>query len=402
MASEQEVIRGQTVLRSARFALTGHAPTMKAVVTIGNGGLDMLEYRDVPVPRPGPGEVLLQVLAAGVNTTEINTRLGWYSSSVTASTANAAEADGKKALTREDDGGWSAPTPFPLIQGTDCCGRVVEVAPGGDGSLSGRRVLVRPCMRPLGFGSLETIWMASDFDGAFAQFVKVPASEVFAVDCDLSDAELGAVPCSYGTAENMLQRAGVAGAEHVVISGASGGVGSAAVQLAKRRGAAVTAVAGRAKTEQVRALGADRVIDRDDDIVAALGERSVDVVVDNVSGPAFGGLLDVLRRGGRYVSSGAIGGPLVTFDKRTFYLKDLTLIGCTAWDEPVFPALISYLERGEVRPLVAKTFPLERIADAQREFLEKRHVGNFVLIPPPGSALHRREAQVAHRRPGRI
>ena len=93
-------------------------------------------------------------------------------------------------------------------------------------------------------------------------------------------------------------------------------------------------------------------------------------------------LLDVLKSGGRYVSSGAIAGRIVTLDKRTFYLKDLTLIGCTAWDEPVFPDLISYLERGEVRPLVAKTFPLERIADAQREFLEKKHVGNFVLIPP--------------------
>ena len=112
----------------------------------------------------------------------------------------------------------------------------MEVAPGGDESLIGRRVLVRPCMRPLGFGSMESIWMASDFDGAFAQFVKVPASEVFAVECDLSDVELGAIPCAYGTAENMLHRAGVTGAEHVVVTGASGGVGSAAVQLAKRRG----------------------------------------------------------------------------------------------------------------------------------------------------------------------
>ena len=95
------------------------------------------------------------------------------------------------------------------------------------------------------------------------------------------------------------------------------------------------------------------------------------------------GVLKVLRRGGRYVSSGAIGGPLVTLDLRTFYLKDLRLIGCTAWDEPVFPNLVGYIERGEIRPLIAKTFPLERIADAQREFLQKHHVGNFVLIPPP-------------------
>jgi NADPH:quinone reductase-like Zn-dependent oxidoreductase len=151
----------------------------------------------------------------------------------------------------------------------------------------------------------------------------------------------------------------------------------------KRRGATVTAIAGKAKMEQVRSIGSDRVVARGDDVVASLGENSVDVVVDNVAGPAFGGLLKVLKRGGRYVSSGAIAGPLVTFDVRTFYLKDLTLIGCTAWDEPVFPNLISYIERGELRPLVAKTFPLERIADAQREFLEKKHFGNFVLIPPP-------------------
>jgi NADPH:quinone reductase-like Zn-dependent oxidoreductase len=238
-------------------------------------------------------------------------------------------------------------------------------------------------MRQSGFQSMDNIWMGSDFDGAFAQFVKVPAGEVFAVDCDWSDAELGTIPCAYGTAENMVHRAKVCKEDNVLVAGASGGVGSAVVQLVKRRGATVTAIAAKAKTEQVLSIGADRVIDRDDDIVASLGETSVDVVIDNVAGPTFGDLLKVLKRGGRYVSSGAIGGPLVTLDMRTFYLKDLTLIGCTAWDEPVFPNLISYIERGELRPLVAKILPLDRIADAQREFLEKKHVGNFVLIPPP-------------------
>lgn len=247
----------------------------------------------------------------------------------------------------------------------------------------GSRVLVRSCMRRLGFESMENIWMASDFDGAFAQFVKVPATEVFAVNCGWSDAELGTIPCAYGTAENMVHRAQVGEGDHVLVAGASGGVGSAVVQLVKRRGATVSAIAGKAKIAQVKSIGADRVIARGEDVVASIGENTVDVVVDNVAGPAFGDLLKVLKRGGRYASSGAIGGPLVTLDMRTFYLKDLTLVGCTAWDEPVFPNLISYIERDELRPLVAKTFPLERIADAQREFLEKKHVGNFVLIPPP-------------------
>ena len=370
------------VRKQDRFDPDDGQKTMKAVVTCGNGGYEKLQCREVPLPALDSGEVLLHVLAAGVNNTEINTRVGWYSSSVTTGTEDAATA-GEQAVTDRADGGWNETTPFPFIQGTDCCGRIVAVAPGGDESTIGSRVLVRACMRPHGFESMENIWMGSDFDGAFAQFVKVPAEEVFAVDCDWSDAELATIPCAYGTAENMVHRSTVSEDEHVLVTGASGGVGSAVLQLAKRRGATVTAIAGKAKMEQVLALGAHRVIDRDDDVVDLLGENAVDVVIDNVAGPSFGGLLKVLKRGGRYASSGAIGGPLVTLDMRTFYLKDLTLIGCTAWDEPVFPNLISYIERGELRPLAAKIFPLERIADAQREFLEKNHVGNFVLIPPP-------------------
>jgi NADPH:quinone reductase-like Zn-dependent oxidoreductase len=365
-----------------RFDPVDWTKTMKAVVTAGNGGYDKLQCRVVRLPTLEPGEVLLQVLAAGVNNTEINTRVGWYSSSVTTGTDDAAAAEEQQA-TAKADGGWNEATPFPFIQGTDCCGRIVAVAPDGDESTIGARVLVRACMRPWGFESMENIWMGSDFDGAFAQFVKVPAGEVFAVDCGWSDAELGTIPCAYGTAENMVHRVNVCEGEHVLVAGASGGVGSAAVQLAKRRGATVTAIAARPKREEVFSIGADRVIDRNANVVTQLGENSVDVVVDNVAGAAFGGMLNVLKRGGRYVSSGAIGGPLVTLDTRTFYLKDLTLIGCTAWDEPVFRNLISYIERGEIRPLVAKIFQLERIADAQREFLEKKHVGNFVLVPPP-------------------
>ena len=363
-----------------RFDITNCTSTMKAVVTTGNGGYDKLVYRDVPVPVPGPGEVLIKVLAAGVNNTEINTRLGWYSSSVTTSTETAAKDADVDARARAD-GGWDKPTPFPFIQGTDCCGRVVTAHDAADGHLVGRRVLVRACMRPLGFGSLENIWMASDFDGAFAEFVKVPASEVFPVDCNWTDAELATIPCAYGTAENMLHRASLGSGERVLITGASGGVGSAAIQLARRRGARIVAVTSKDKADVVKDLGCDVVLERGQDIVAVLGESSIDLVVDNVAGPQFGDMPKLLRRGGRYVSSGAIGGPLVRFDMRDFYLKDLTFFGCTAWDEPVFPNLVSYIERGEIRPLLAATFPLAQIADAQREFLRKQHIGNFVLIP---------------------
>jgi NADPH:quinone reductase-like Zn-dependent oxidoreductase len=331
---------------------------MKAVLTMGNGGFEQLVYCDVPMPKLGEGEVLVKVLAAGVNNTEINTRIGWYSG-----------------------GGWHIPTPFPFIQGTDCCGVVTQVAHSHDSHLLEQRVLIRSCMRPHGFDNMINIWMGSDFNGAFAQYVKVPANEVFPINSSWTDAELGSIPCSYGSAENMVQRARVQAGDHVLVAGASGGVGSAVVQLAKIRGARVTAIAGATKTDHVRALGADHVVDRECDLVNELGEESVDVVIDNVGGPHFAGELVTLKRGGRYASSGAIGGPMVDLDLRTMYLKDVTLIGCTAWDEPVFPSLISYIETNALRPLVAKSFALSEIVAAQQEFLEKNHVGKFVLIP---------------------
>jgi len=367
-----------------RFDMTNCNKTMKAVVTNSNGGYEQLQFRDVPVPVPESGEVLLQVLAAGVNNTEINTRLGWYSSTVTTGTKSLSQNEKEKSTAKEKaDGGWNEETPFPFIQGTDCCGRVVATAPGGDDSLIGLRVLVRACIRTSGWDSMENIWMASDFDGAFAQYVRVPEMEVFPVECDWSDAELGTIPGADGTAENMLHRTGVSGGEHVLVAGASGGVGSAAVQLAKRRGAYVTAIAGKNKMEQVQSIGADRVIARGENIAGRLGEKSVDVVVDNVAGEDFGAMMAVLKRGGRYTSSGAIGGPLVNLDMRTLYLKDITMFGCTAWDEPVFPNLVSYIERGEIRPLLARVFSLDQIEQAQREFIDKKHVGKLVLIPPP-------------------
>ncbi|MEI8238462.1 MAG: zinc-binding dehydrogenase [Actinomycetota bacterium] len=358
---------------------SGLPATMKAVVTTGTGGYARLDFRDVPVPQLSPGDVLLRVLAAGVNNTDVNLRLGWYSSAVSHGTATLAAASPSAPL---GDAGWSGDSPFPLVQGADCCGRVVAVGSPSDGGLLGARVLVRSCMRTNGFGSMDTVWLGSDIDGAFAQYVKVPASEVFAVRSDWTDVELATVPCAYATAENMLQRAGLVAGEHVLVTGASGGVGSAVVQLARRRGAFVSAIASHSKWSAVEALGAQRLLDRADDVVAALGAGSVDLVVDNVAGPGFAAMPHALRRGGRYVTSGAIAGPIVSLDLRDLYLRDIALIGCTAWDEPVFPQLVSYIEAGEIRPVVAGVFALADIAEAQRTFLLKAHVGNFVLVPP--------------------
>ena len=353
---------------------------MMAVVTTGNGGYEKLDYRSVPVPQIARHEVLIAVRAAGVNNTEINTRLGWYSATVTDGT-DAFDDVQSQAQIHKADGGWNEATPFPIIQGTDCCGEVVAIGDESAAPLLGRRVLVRACMRVHGFDAPDNIWMASDFDGAFADYVKVPASEVFVVECDWSDVELATIPCAYATAETMLARAECGAGEHVLVTGASGGVGSAAVQLAKRRGAHVSAVTSAKKAQAVKEIGADEVIVRSDDQGLCLAEQQFDLAVDNVAGADFPLILKALRRGGRYVSSGAIAGPIVSLDMRDLYLKDIRLIGTTAWDEPVFGNLIRYIEAGEIRPLVAKTYPLAEIAKAQEAFSRKDFVGNFVLIP---------------------
>lgn len=356
--------------------------TMHAVLLNGHGGLDQLEYRtDVAVPRPGPGEVLIRVAAAGVNNTDINTRIGWYSKSVGQPTGSGG-ADGF-ADVDDADATWSGrPMEFPRIQGADCCGYIVAVGHDVARSRIGERVLVRNMLRSyVDYRPYECWTFGSECDGAFAQFAVAPARETHPVVCDWSDVELASVPCAYSTAENMLHRVGLA-AETVLITGASGGVGSAAVQLAGRRGATVIAACSAAKADEVRTLGADRVLDRGSDLVAALGEGSIDVVVDLVGGEQWAAFLDILRRGGRYVTAGAIAGPIAQIDLRTLYLKDLTLMGCTFQEDEVFANLISYIEAGEIRPHVAEVFPLQEIGRAQEDFLGKRHTGKIVLGIP--------------------
>ena len=362
--------------------MTNLPQTMHAVHLTGHGGIDKLVYRtDVPTPQPAAGQVVVKVTAAGVNNTDINTRIGWYSKSITGDT-NEGGASGFDDVDA-DDASWSGqPLVFPRIQGADCTGVIAAVGEGVDPSRIGERVLVRTMMQDPANDSRYFCWtLGSECDGAFAQFTAVPAQEAFVINSDWSDVELASIPCAYSTAENMLHRIGL-GAERVLITGASGGVGSAAVQLAKCRGADVIAVAGASKADAIKAIGADQVIPRDADLMEALGADSVDVVVDLVGGIAWPVLLDVMRRGGRYITAGAIAGPIVDLDLRTLYLKDLTLKGSTWQDVDAFSNLISYIENNQISPLIAATFPLKDIGKAQEMFLEKGFVGKIVLTVP--------------------
>jgi NADPH:quinone reductase-like Zn-dependent oxidoreductase len=348
---------------------------MKAALLLGHGGLDQLVYReDVAVPAPAAGEVLVRVAAAAVNNTDINLRTAWYSRAVSGTSA-ASDPPGVVC----EDGGWAGDAlSFPRIQGADACGYIVEVGVGVDATRINERVLIDPIIRTSNGG---VKYFGSDTQGAFAEFVAIPGANAIAIGSDMRDEDLASFPCSYLAAENMLARVGVLQGESVLVTGASGGVGSAAVQLARRRGALVHAVADSAKAEAILSLGATKVVSRDADLIGEFGYESIDVVIDVVGGAHFAQLLSILRRTGRYACAGAIAGPLVELDLRTLYLKDLRLLGCTIPAPELFRSLIGYIERQEIRPLVSAIYPLREIAAAQTAFLSKRHVGKIVLIP---------------------
>ena len=345
--------------------------TMKAMVLTGHGGLDRLNWHeDVAVPRPAAGEVLIRVGASAVNNTDVNTRTGWYSKAVRGDT-NSAAATGYDGASNAD-GAWSGALSFPRIQGADCCGEIVAVGDGVDATRIGERVLVRPMHRPAGGDEAALVTFGSERDGSFAEFTTIESEHALRIDSPLSEVELASFPCAFSTAEGMIQRADL-GAERVLITGASGGVGSAAVQLAKRRGAHVTAVTSPTKADDLRGLGADAILARDD----APPESAFDVVLDLVGGPRWPALLEALAVRGRYVTSGAIAGPIVELDLRTLYLKDLTLIGSTRQAPEVFTDLVGYIERGEIRPVLAEIYKLPDLRAAQEAFLEKTHLGKI-------------------------
>lgn len=341
---------------------------MRAVVTTGHGGLDKLDIRaDWPDPVPGPDDVLVAVGACGLNNTDVNTRVGWYSKGGTG------------------DESWGAtPLAFPRIQGADACGRVVACGARAGDDLLGARVLVDPWFRdPDAPGDLaRATYFGSEHDGGYAELAVVPAANAVPVSSSLSDVELATFPTSSVTAWNMLERAALEPGETVLVTGGSGGVGTALIQIARQRGATPIAVCGTAKADAVRAVGAEHVIDRGADPVAALralGIDAVDVVADVVGGEGFPRLLDALRRGGRFTCAGAIAGPHVDLDLRTMYLHDLTLHGATVPRPAAFRELVAAIERGELRPLLAAVYPLEEFREAQTAFLAKEHVGNIVI-----------------------
>ncbi len=352
-----------------------HPATMAAVLLTGHGGPDRLVYRrDVPVPVPAAGEVLVEVAACGMNNTDVWVREGAYGT----------ETDPAAVSTWRRQGSTLT---FPRIQGTDIVGRVAAVGAGVPAGRIGERVMVDFSIYNTEGDSLAEIdYIGHGRDGGYAEYAAVPADHAHAVQAPLSDAELATFCCAYLTAEHMLDRAAVIAGERVLVTGASGGVGSALVQLCRARGAIPYAVVGAGKADAVAELGAEAVITRGDgdlagSVARATGGRAIDVVADVVAGPLFNDLLRILRPEGRYTTAGAIAGPVVQLDLRTLYLKHLQLHGSSQGTRGAFRRLLGYIEAGRIRPALAGVYPLSEFHRAQADFIAKGFVGKLVVAP---------------------
>jgi NADPH:quinone reductase-like Zn-dependent oxidoreductase len=348
---------------------------MHAVLLTGHGGLDKLVYRsDVPVPKPGPGEVLIEVSACGMNNTDVWVRQGAYGTEQ--------DPDAVSSWRR------GAPTlTFPRIQGADTVGRIAAVGNGVPASRVGERIMLDFSLYNRDDNSLADIdYIGHGRDGGYAEYMTAPAENAHTVRSSMSDVELATFCCAYLTGEHMLDRAAVRAGERVLITGGSGGVGSGLIQLCRARGAIPYAVVGSGKERAVRDIGAEAVIVRGSgDLVAQLadatGGRPIDVVADLVAGPLFNDLLRVLRPEGRYTTAGAIAGPVVQLDLRTVYLKHLQLHGSSQGTRGAFRRLIGYVEDGKIRPLVGGVYKLSDFHLAQTDFMAKGFVGKLVVVP---------------------
>jgi NADPH:quinone reductase-like Zn-dependent oxidoreductase len=346
---------------------------MAAMLLTRHGGLDAYTFAtDVPVPVPRDGEVLVAVEACAVNNTDINVRADWYRGGI--------DADGFV---------------LPRIQGADVAGRIAEAGCGVDPARIGERVICdprEPVHRNDRLGRSSRL-LGFDRDGGFAEYVVVPAVNAWRVGETADAAELAAYPVAYSTALEMLIRAELRPGDTVLVTGASGGVGAAVVQLAKAMGLRVVAIAGTTKVDGVRALGADVVVARDGAAGpgataaatrAALAGAGLEItaIADVVGGEQLAELIGLIGAGGRCVTAGAIGGAIAPLDLRRLIYSDIDLRGVSRAEPRTFGALVELVEAGAIRAPVAATYPLHELPQAQERFLRHEHIGKIVVTMP--------------------
>jgi len=343
---------------------------VKAVLHRGFGGTDVLEYVEVPDPSPGPGEVLVEVRATGLNRLDVLQRQG-------------------PALLP----GFA----LPHIAGMDVAGTITATGAGVSTVHVGDRVLVNPALQ---CGACEACRRGDDafcpavkvvggnHPGGYAELVVVPATHVHAIPASMGFEEAAAIPTTFSTAWHALvATAQLQIGEWVMVHAAGSGVSVAAIQLAKRMGAKVVATAGSApKLELATRLGADAVVNnRTGDVVGtakeATGGRGVDVVFDHVGPALFQPSLFALRPRGRMVFCGTTTGTEATFNLPYAYHFGLQLLGADPYSFAEFGRMLDYVLAGGFDPVIDRTYPLSDAAEAQARLESGDVLGKVVLVP---------------------
>jgi NADPH:quinone reductase-like Zn-dependent oxidoreductase len=332
------------------------------------GGPEVLRLEQIPTPQPGAGEVLVEVKAVALNHLDLWVRRG-----------------------------LPADLMLPHIGGSDIAGLVAQLGPGVDGIEVGQRVLVNPtlfCGRcrqcAQGEESLCVYFknLGEHINGGFAQFVAVPARNIYPLPARISFEDAACLPVSYQTAwRAIITKARVKPGEEVLVLGASGATAIAAIQVARTAGARVYAVtSGNRKLELVRGLGAERVYDRlelnfSTAVWADTGRRGVDVVIESVGSPTWEGSVRALAPGGRLITFGATAGAKVEMDLRRIFWRQIEVIGTTMASRGEFEAMLRVAWMGRFAPAIETVLPLSRIRDAHERLEAGDHFGKIVLKP---------------------
>ncbi len=341
---------------------------MKAAVIRKFGDVDVLKYEDVPTPKPKPGHILIKVLAAGINRFDHYIR----------------------------EGSVVPELPFPHILGADAAGEVAAVGAGVNGFEVGKRVVPMPGfplqeehydIRPAGTAPSFTlpglgIW------GTYAQYIELPARWVLKDDTGLKPEELATLPMVLATGVRAVKVVGgVKAGDKVLVQAGASGSGSLQIQIAKALGAQVaTTVRDDAKGEFARSLGADLVINtRKEDFVQRVkewtGGQGADVVIDNLGGDVLSKSIDAARAQGVIVAFGFTAGTEVTFDIRNFFFAQKKLQGSMASDIEDLQWGLEQVRAGRIKPVLDRSLPLSRAAEAHRLISTNQVTGSLVLLP---------------------
>jgi NADPH:quinone reductase-like Zn-dependent oxidoreductase len=360
--------------------------TMKAMVLTGHGDVDKLEYQDVPVPAPGAGQVLVQVTATAKNNTDRKAREGLYPT--------------KKGEMTSFQMGGKPTLVFPRIQGADIAGRVVAVGDGVDESRIGERGLLDFNIYA---NDRRDINLTPDYyghgaDGGYAEYVALPADQFHHIpNAELADAEVASMGmCSYQTAMHMLTSANIKAGERVLVTGASGGVGTALIQLCRIMGAIPYALSKQDKAAALLELGAEAVLDRSDmdsfvdRVKAETGGKPINAVMDLVGGEMTDVFIDTMifdmnarSTYPRLSIAGASGGNISEILWTRIYLYQVQIFGVSHGTREEAEQLMAWIRGGQLKPVLHGEFRLSDLHRAEEYFVNRgsNYLGKIVIVP---------------------